>query len=179
MNHNILSAHKVIGTIVGTIVFVVLFKYIAWPSGVAHTDITLAPAWLALMSAIFGPIAGFIVAFIGHSLTDLSSASLDSVWWTWAIADGMFGFFMGLATTRIGIFVGELTSRKLVLFNIWQLTANAVVWLVIAPLGDHWIYGTMLGKAYAQAGMAMLANTLVIAILGTLFIKLYHTWFVK
>ena len=112
-------------------------------------------------------------------MTDLSSASLDSVWWTWAIADGMFGFFMGLATTRIGIFVGELTSRKLVLFNIWQLIANAVVWLVIAPLGDHWIYGTMLGKAYAQAGMAMLANTLVIAILGTLFIKLYHTWFVK
>ena len=31
MNHNILSAHKVIGTIVGTIVFVVLFKYIDWP----------------------------------------------------------------------------------------------------------------------------------------------------
>ena len=58
MNHNILSAHKVIGTIVGTIVFVVLFKYIAWPSGVAHTDITLAPAWLALMSAILARLLG-------------------------------------------------------------------------------------------------------------------------
>ena len=70
MNHNILSAHKVIGTFVGTIVFGGLFKYIAGPSGVAHTDITLRPAWLPLMPVIFGPIVGFFGAFMGLWLTD-------------------------------------------------------------------------------------------------------------
>ena len=177
MKHNILTAHKVIGTIVGIIVFLLLFKYVAIPAGVPNTKITLAPAWLALITAIFGPIAGAVVAFIGHTLND--GLASGTVWWTWAIADGMFGLFLGLATQRIGLFIGSLTARKLVLFNVWQLIANGVAWLVIAPLGDHWIYGLALSESYQQGVVAALANTVVIAVLGTALITVYNRYFVK
>ena len=91
----------------------------------------------------------------------------------------MFGLFLGLATQRIGLFIGSLTARKLVLFNVWQLIANVVAWLVIAPLGDHWIYGLALSESYQQGVVAALANTVVIAVLGTALITVYNRYFVK
>ena len=84
------------------------------------------------------------------------------------------GLVIGLITRRLAIFIGELTTRKLVLFNIWQLLANIVVWLIIAPLGDHWVYNLSLVESMKEGALIVLVNTLVIAIIGTMLFKIYQ-----
>lgn len=176
MKHNILSAHKVIGSIVGLIVFIGLFKYVGVTIAASTMTLNLSGAWLALMTAIFGPLAGAFIAFFGHTISDLSVTG--TAWWTWAIANGMFGLFIGLAMQRIGIFVGSLTIKKIGLFNVWQLIANIVAWLIIAPLGDHWIYGLTLNAVYQQGVIITMVNVVVIAVLGTALIWLYQKLFI-
>jgi len=176
MKHNILSAHKIIGSIVGLIGFVLLFKYVGITVATSTMPLNLAGAWLALMTAIFGPLAGAFIAFFGHTIADLSVSG--TAWWTWAIANGMFGLFIGLAMQRIGIFVGPLTTKKLGLFNVWQVIANIVAWLIIAPLGDHWIYGLALNAVYQQGALITVFNSVVIGLLGTGLIWLYQRVFI-
>lgn len=180
MKHNVIASHKVIGTIISIIVFIILFKYLAVQIGDTTENATLAPAWLSLVTAIFGPISGAVTAFIGHATSDaLVNSTTATVWWTWTIADSLFGLFIGLITRRLAIFIGELTTRKLVLFNIWQLLANIVVWLIIAPLGDHWVYNLSLVESMKEGALIVLVNTLAIAIIGTMLFKIYQRFAVN
>lgn len=178
MKHNIIAAHKVIGTIVGIIIFIVLFKYLAVQIGDTSDNVTLAHAWLSLVTAIFGPVVGAVTAFIGHATSDALTNN-GTAWWTWVIADGLFGLFIGLITKRLGILIGKLTTRKLVLFNIWQLVANIVIWLVVAPLGDYWVYNLSLGVAFKEGLILVVVNFLTIAIVGTGLLKIYQHFFVE
>ena len=175
MKHNVIASHKVIGTIISIIVFIILFKYLAVQIGDTKDNATLAPAWLSLVTAIFGPVSGAVTAFIGHATSDmLTNSATSTVWWTWTIADSLFGLFIGLITRRLTIFIGKLTTRKLVLFNVWQLIANVVAWLIIAPLGDHWVYNLSLVESMKEGGLIVIVNFLAIAIVGTILFKIYQ-----
>ncbi|MDR3242277.1 MAG: ECF-type riboflavin transporter substrate-binding protein [Lactobacillaceae bacterium] len=167
---------RLIGAIViGAIGFFLLMRYIAIPTGVHNTQINFAEGWLSLVTAIFGPIVGLIVALVGHTLNDFSR--YDSAWWSWVIADGLFGLLLGLATQRLHLANGTLTVKKIIAFNIWQLIANVIAWLIIAPLGDILIYGEPAKKVFIQGATATGVNFATVAVFGTLLLVGYNKIF--
>lgn len=52
----------------------------AIPSPVPNTNISLQYAVLALLAAMYGPVAGGLIGFIGHALIDLSWGGSTCDW---------------------------------------------------------------------------------------------------
>ncbi|SCB83923.1 ECF-type riboflavin transporter substrate-binding protein [Weissella bombi] len=172
-----LSTRSVVATGIGAAVFLILFKFVAIPTGIPNTQINVAEAWLSLLAAIFGPVVGGLVAFIGHALND--AISYGSVWWTWVIADALFGVILGWAVKKMNLTNGDLTTKKLVGFNVWQLVANLIAWSVIAPLGDVLIYSEPATKVFLQGFVSTGINFVSVGILGSLLLVAYNKTQVK
>ena len=66
------SVNTVVAIGIGAALFFVLGRFVFIPSGIPNTNICLQYAVLGLLSAMFGPVAGALIGFIGHTLIDLS-----------------------------------------------------------------------------------------------------------
>ena len=155
------SIKQVVAIGVGAALFVVI-GMISIPTPVPNTSIQLQYAVQSLLSIIFGPLVGLLVGLIGHAVKD--SLAGYGLWWTWIIASGLFGLAVGQ-----GIF----GLKDIVFFNLIQIVANALVWGVLAPLGDVVIYQEAAEKVFAQGIVAGIANAVTIAIAGTLLLLAY------
>ena len=67
-NNNSSKTFVAIG--IGAALFFVLGRFVAIPSPVPNTNISLQYAVLALLAAMYGPVAGGLIGFIGHALID-------------------------------------------------------------------------------------------------------------
>mgnify|MGYP000363886759 FL=1 len=74
------SIKTVVAIGIGAALFFVLGRFVAIPSGVPNTNISLQYAVLGLLAAMYGPLAGGLIGFIGHTLIDLSWGG--SPWWS-------------------------------------------------------------------------------------------------
>ena len=72
MSKKFISVRTVVGIGIGAALFFVLFRFVAIPSGIPNVTINLGIAVLTVFAAIFGPIAGLLIGFIGHFLADLT-----------------------------------------------------------------------------------------------------------
>jgi energy-coupling factor transport system substrate-specific component len=88
------SIKTVVAIGIGAALFFVLGRFVAIPSGVPNTNISLQYAVLGLLAAMYGPLAGGLIGFIGHTLIDLSWGG--SPWWSWVIASAFVGVVVGL-----------------------------------------------------------------------------------
>ena len=165
------SVRSVVATGIGAAVFFVLMKFIAIPTGVPNTTINVAEGWLALIASLFGPVVGLLVGIIGHTLND--AVTYGAPWWYWVIADGVFGFLLGLSKKSLALEYGTLTTKKIIQFNIWQAVANIIAWVIIAPLGDILIYKEAAQKVFLQGVVAAAVNTISVAVIGTLLLIAY------
>ncbi len=157
---------EVVATGIGTALFVALTE-IQIPLGfIPNTALQPRAALLAFLSAIFGPIVGGIVGLAGHALGD--AFFYGSVWWSWVIPDAVFGVAVGLFASKFAITEGDFAGKKIVLFNAVQGLANAVAWIVCAPVLDIVIYAQPANKVFAQGFFAFLGNFLITLVLGTL-----------
>ena len=57
----------IVATGLGAALFTLLFMYVKIPTGIPETDIQTAYGIGAFFAALFGPIAGGLIAFIGHA----------------------------------------------------------------------------------------------------------------
>ena len=119
----------------------------------------------------FGPLVGLLVGLIGHAVKD--SLAGYGLWWTWIIASGLFGLAVGLFRKYIRVTQGVFELKDIVFFNLIQIVANALVWGVLAPLGDVVIYQEAAEKVFAQGIVAGIANAVTVAIAGTLLLLAY------
>lgn len=161
---------EVVATGIGAALFVVI-GMVSIPTPVPNTSIQLQYAIQALFGVVFGPIVGFLTGFIGHALKD--SIQYGNPWWTWVLASGLFGLVVGLLKNYLRVAQGVFESRDIITFNVAQFVANALVWVVIAPLGDILIYNEPSNKVFAQGVVATLANGLTVAVAGTLLLIAY------
>ena len=162
---------------IGAAVFIILARFASIPTFIPNTEIEIVYAFLALMSVIFGPIAGLAIGLIGHSLKDLIAYGMP--WFSWAIASGVVGLVIGLAKSKINIEEGNFGKKQILIFNIYQIIANAAAWFVVAPLLDIIIYSEPAKKVFIQGAIAGISNILCVAVLGTILLAGYAKTKVK
>ncbi|WP_411344373.1 ECF-type riboflavin transporter substrate-binding protein [Paenibacillus sp. WLX1005] len=168
---NGLSVKTIVAIGIGSALFVILGRFASIPSFIPDTNIETTYALLALFALLYGPWAGLLIGLIGHTLKD--AIFYGSPWFSWVIASAVFGLIVGLLTRRIGIADGEFGTREIITFNVSQLIANIVSWLIVAPVLDILIYSEPANKVFVQGVGAMVSNTVSVAIIGTLLALAY------
>lgn len=165
------SVKTIVAIGIGAALFFVLGRFVAIPSPVPNTTISVQYGLLAFMSVVYGPIAGGLIGFIGHTLIDFSAGW--GIWWSWVIASGVFGVLMGLSTKVLKLEEGELGKKGLVKFNIGQVVCHLICWMAVAPVLDVYMMGESWNKLIAQGLMAGIANAVTTAIVGSLLCVAY------
>ncbi len=165
------SVKTVVAVAIGAALFFVLGRFVAIPSGIPNTNISLQYAVLGLLAAMYGPVAGGLIGFIGHTLIDLSWGG--SPWWSWVIASTFVGIVVGLFAKKLNVNEGEFSKKGVVTYAIANVIAHAVAWIGVAPVLDILIYAEPVDKVFAQGAMAAVANILTAVIVGALLIAAY------
>ncbi|MDR2211863.1 MAG: ECF-type riboflavin transporter substrate-binding protein [Spirochaetaceae bacterium] len=177
MAKKIISVKTVVAIGIGAALVFVLMRFVAVPSGVPNTNLNLGIAITTIFAAIFGPLAGFLIALIGHTLTDLTFGF--GVWWSWVIADAVYGLLIGLFWKIYRIKEGKFAVLQAVYFNLIQIIVNAIAWIGIAPVLDILIHKEPVDKVFLQGIVAWGLNAGVVLILGTLLAFGYSATRVK
>lgn len=71
LKNSALSIKNIVAIGIGSAVFLVLARFGSIPTGIPNTNFEIAYAFLALMAIIYGPLSGFLIGFIGHTLKDM------------------------------------------------------------------------------------------------------------
>jgi len=177
MKKDIFSIKTIVAIGIGSAVFMILGRFASIPTGIPNTEIQTAYAFLALMAVIYGPIAGVSIAFIGHTLKDLTA--YGSPWFSWIIASAVVGIIIGAAWKKFDVNEGQFGKKKIIGFNICQIIANVIAWFVVAPSLDILIYAEPANKVYLQGAIAGISNIITVGVLGTILIILYSKTIVK
>lgn len=167
----LLSVKTIVATAIGAALFFVLGRFVAIPSPVPNTNISVQYGLLAFIAGLFGPIAGVLSGLIGHFFIDFSYGW--GVWWSWVIASGFFGLAMGLISYRLKLDEGEFNTKSIILFNVSQAISHILAWVVIAPVLDILIYAEPANKVFLQGGVSAIINIVATAIVGTLLCIAY------
>jgi len=152
---------------IGTLLMFVLMRFVAIPSGVPDVNLQFGIAILTVFAAIFGPVVGFLIGFLGHALVDIT---MGGIWWAWIISDALYGLAIGLFSKFFLLEDGKFGIKQAVFFNIVQILANLLAWVVIAPLLDILIHEEPAGKVHVQGPVAACLNAAVVLIIGTLLV---------
>ena len=135
---------EVVATGIGTALFIVLTE-VQIPLGIIpNTSMQPRAAVLAFLAAVFGPVVGGIIGLLGHALG------------------------VGLFAKSFEIKAGGFNRKKVVLFNVVQVVANAIAWIVVAPVLDILIYAEPAKKVFSQGVFAFVANIIIVGVLGSL-----------
>ena len=172
-----LSVKSVVAIGIGAAIYVILARFTSIPTGIPNTNIEIVYPFLALLATIYGPVVGFSVGFIGHALGDF--LMYGQTWWSWVLATAVLGLIIGLYGMRLDLDNGVFTVKQMGGFNVVQIIANVISWLVIAPVGDILIYSEPQNKVFLQGATATITNSLAILILGTILLKAYAATKVK
>ena len=172
-----LSIKTIVAIGIGSAVFMILGRFGVIPTGIPNTSIETAYAFLALMAILYGPIAGFSIGFIGHTLKDLTA--YGSPWLSWILASSIVGFIIGISYKKINIEDGIFTWKEMIIFNLFQIIANALAWVIVAPSLDVLIYAEPFNKVFTQGIIAFISNGLTVGVLGTLLIYAYSNTRIK
>ena len=168
-----MSVKNVVAIGIGAALFFVLGRFVAIPSGVPDTNVSIQYGVLAFIAACFGPISGMLAGLIGHFFIDFSWGW--GVWWSWVIASSFFGFVMGMVAGKLKIDEGEFNKKSVLLFNVSQIIAHLLAWVVIAPVLDILIYQEPANKVFIQGTVSAAINIVATAIVGTLLCFAYAT----
>lgn len=131
----------------------------------ANTTLKPAMAILALFAALWGPVVGALVGFIGHCITDLV---YGQIWFSWALGSALVGLMMGFYPYLTGrsLEKGVFGGKQVLLYTVMAFIANFIGYLVSAVI-DNLAYAEPWSKVIVQQLVATVSNTVVIGILGS------------
>lgn len=162
---------EVVALGIGTALFVVLTN-VQIPFGIIpNTALQSRVAILTFFAAVFGPVVGGAIGLIGHALGD--ALFYGGVWWSWVFPDAVYGILIGLFVKKYAIKEGGFNKKAIIYFNVVQVIANAIAWIVVAPVLDILIYSEPANKVFMQGILAFVGNIVVAGILGTLLAVAY------
>lgn len=175
--NGISSIKNVVAVGIGSALFMVLARFFVIPSPVPNTIISIQYAALALFAVIYGPMTGFLIGFIGHTMMDLSWGG--SPCWSWIFASACVGLIIGFSAKKINIQDGDFGLGKEILFAVVNLLAHAVAWGFAAPVLDILIYAEPASKVFAQGVVAGISNVMTGIVVGGLLVLSYSKTIVK
>lgn len=171
MKKSLFSTKTIVATGLGAALFMVLFMFVKVPSPVPETNLQIAYGISAFFAAVFGPVAGFLIAFIGHALSDF--ISYGSPWWSWVVASGVSALIAGFAFFKVDVENGKLSMNDIIVFNAFAVLGCAVAWVVVAPVLDIVIYGEPTGLVFTQGVVAFIMDAIVSCVIGTILLVAY------
>lgn len=171
------SVKSVVAIGIGAALFFVLGKFAGIPTPVPNVTLATQYGLLAFMTAVFGPVVGALVGFIGHYLIDLAAGW--GIWWSWVVCSGIFGLLMGFANKLLKLDEGKLGIVSILKFNVSQIIAHLICWVGVAPVLDIWWYSEPVDKIFIQGLASAGLNALTTAIVGTVLLVAYSATKVK
>ena len=165
------TTRTIVATGLGAAIFMLLFMYVKVPSPIPETSFQTAYGLSAFFAALFGPIAGGLIAFIGHALSD--GIQYGSPWWSWVIASGVSGVIFGFSYKRTQVEEGEFKGKDILTFNVIQVIGNLIAWGVVAPVLDIVIYQEPVNLVFTQGITAAIMNSISAGVIGTLLLIAY------
>ena len=160
MKNNNSSIKTVVAVGIGAALFFVLGRFVAIPSPVPNTNISLQYA-----------VAGGLIGFIGHALIDLSWGG--SPWWSWVIASAFVGVVVGLFSKKLNLQEGEFSKKQVAFFALANIVAHLLAWILVAPVLDIAIYAEPVKKVIAQGAFAAVSNSITAVVVGGLLVLAY------
>ena len=161
----------IVATGLGAALFMLLFMYVKVPTGIPETQIQTAYGVGGFFAALFGPIAGGLIAFIGHFLSD--SVQYGSAWMSWVIASVVSCFIIGMVYPKLAVEVGRFDKKDMILYNVYQIVGNIIGWVIVAPVLDIVIYAEPVNLVFTQGVVAAICNAVSAGVIGTILLKLY------
>jgi energy-coupling factor transport system substrate-specific component len=165
------TTKTIVATGLGAAIFTLLFMWVKIPSPIPETSFQTAYGLGGMFAALFGPIAGALIAFIGHALSD--AIQYGSPWWSWVIASGVAGFVFGFAYLKCKADEGVFGWKDVLNFNIIQVIGNIIAWIVVAPVLDIVIYAEPVNLVFTQGAVACLMNCISAGVIGSLLLWAY------
>lgn len=165
------SIKTIVAVGIGAALFFVLNTYIAIPTPVPNLKLSVHYGVMAVMSMLFGPLAGALMCLIGHFLSDLAGGW--GVWWSWVAGSTFFGLAMGLLGKKLRLDDGVFGVKGVIIFNIAQIVAHLISWGLIAPGLDILLYSEPVEKIFLQGAAGSVGNIVSTAIVGTLLCIAY------
>ena len=165
------SVKSIVAIGIGAALFFVLGRFVSIPSPVPNTNISVQYGLLAFLAVVYGPVAGALIGFIGHTLIDFSLGL--GIWWSWVIASAVFGLLMGLSAKVLKMDEAQIGKKGLIKFNLAQVVCQLACWMVVAPVLDVYMMGEPWDKLIAQGLTAGIANAVTTAIVGSLLCVAY------
>lgn len=167
------STKTIVATGLGAALFTVLFMFVKVPSPVPETSLQIAYGVSAFFAALFGPVCGFLIAFIGHALNDF--IQYGSPWWSWIVASGVSALITGLCSKKIApkIEEGEFGKSEIIIFVVYTLIGQAVAWIIVAPVLDIVLYSEPANLVFTQGIVAFISDFIVASVIGGLLLKAY------
>ena len=162
---------SIVATAIGAALFFVLGRFVAIPSGIPDTNISVQYGVLGFIAASFGPIVGLLAGLIGHFFIDFSFGW--GVWWSWVIASAVCGLIMGICMGKNKIDEGEFGKKDIIRFNISQVIAHVAAWVVVAPILDILMYQEPANKVFVQGLVSAGVNIITTGVVGTLLCIAY------
>lgn len=166
-----INTRTIVAIGIGAALFMLLFMYVKIPSPIPSTSFQTAYGLSAFFATLFGPIAGALISFIGHALTD--AVQYGSPWWSWVIASGVSGFIFGFAFKRTKVEEGEFKGKDILTFNVIQVIGNLVAWVLVAPVLDILIYQEPANFVFTQGIWAAAMNIISAGVFGSLLLIAY------
>ena len=165
------TVKTIVAIAIGAALFFVLGRFVAIPSPVPNTNISIQYGLLAFIAAVFGPLAGALAGLIGHFFIDFSFGW--GVWWSWVIASAVFGCLMGIFSSRLKVDEGEFGVKGIITFNVAQAISHALAWIGVAPCLDILMFQEPVNKVFLQGVTGSIINIITTAIVGTLLCIAY------
>ena len=164
------SIKTIVAIGIGAALFFVLHTYVAIPTPIPNTRISLDYPVLAVLAMLFGPVAGLLIGTIGHALSDLV---YGGIWWSWVAGSAFFGLAMGLLGTKLKLNDGDFGPKGAVVFNIYQIIAHFISWNLLATVLDIVFYDEPYDKLLLQNMTSTIGNAVSTAIVGTILCFAY------
>jgi len=159
------------------LMFALNYKELAFPTGVVGTSFQFGIPILAVVAAVFGPIAGFLTGFIGHALND--HFSWGEITWSWVFASAFFGFAVGFFRKFYKIEAGKFGIKQALIFNGIQAVSNIAAYFFIARILGLLMYNEPFLEETMQGIAAAGVNIATVLILGTALAAGYSAILVK
>ena len=68
---------------------------------------------------------------------------------------------------------GEFSGKDIIRFNIYQIVANVISWVIVAPVLDIVVYAEPANLVFTQGVIAAISNAVSAGVIGTVLLALY------